>query len=189
MMPARDSSWLAGSFARTRALLRTPLFGTTVVRSNATVRPELFPEEEYPVHCPGCGYLLRGLPDGKCPECGAPFDRGRLLVRQYVQEWQGAAWRHSAAGKWCSRLIFTGIALPVLVVFAVNLVRWLGYLDVPAPPSPAMLDWLVRAAHLVAITMFISPLLYVAAFAVAILTYPRGARKRRRAVLRAIGNS
>jgi predicted amidophosphoribosyltransferase len=24
-------------------------------------------------HCPRCGYLLRGLPEPRCPECGRPF--------------------------------------------------------------------------------------------------------------------
>ena len=30
------------------------------------------------LHCPRCGYNLRGLPDGKCPECGTPFERDTL---------------------------------------------------------------------------------------------------------------
>ena len=42
------------------------------------------PEDVFPVYCPRCRYDLRTLPDGPCPECGRPFDRGRLLVEQYV---------------------------------------------------------------------------------------------------------
>ena len=30
------------------------------------------------LHCPACGYNLRGLPDGDCPECGTPFERATL---------------------------------------------------------------------------------------------------------------
>lgn len=50
----------------------------------ARVDPALFAEDEFPVYCPKCDYLLRGLPDGRCPECGTDFDKGRLLVEQYV---------------------------------------------------------------------------------------------------------
>jgi uncharacterized paraquat-inducible protein A len=28
-----------------------------------------------PGRCERCGYLLRGLPEPRCPECGTPFDR------------------------------------------------------------------------------------------------------------------
>lgn len=28
--------------------------------------------------CQGCGYLLRGLSDCRCPECGQPFDQVRV---------------------------------------------------------------------------------------------------------------
>jgi len=38
---------------------------------SAPVEPELL--------CPHCGYNLRGLPEDRCPECGRPFDRARLL--------------------------------------------------------------------------------------------------------------
>jgi hypothetical protein len=30
------------------------------------------------LHCPTCGYNLRGLPDGACPECGGRFERATL---------------------------------------------------------------------------------------------------------------
>jgi hypothetical protein len=61
-----------------------PLFGTVVIPGDARVDPEHFPEEDFPVHCPRCEYLLRGLAEERCPECGEPFDRGRLLVLQYA---------------------------------------------------------------------------------------------------------
>jgi len=65
-------------------LLNRPLFGTKVIPPNARVDPSLFSEEDFPVYCPKCDYPLRGLVDPRCPECGEPFDRGRLLVLQYV---------------------------------------------------------------------------------------------------------
>lgn len=46
--------------------------------------PQLYPEEEFPVHCPRCGYELRGLPHPRCPECGTPFDRAALLAIEYL---------------------------------------------------------------------------------------------------------
>lgn len=49
------------------------------------VDPACFPDDEYPVYCLQCGYALRGLPDGRCPECGHEFVRGHLLVEQYAR--------------------------------------------------------------------------------------------------------
>lgn len=52
--------------------------------AGTSVDPARFPEDEFPVVCLNCGYSLRALPDGKCPECGRPFERGVLLVDMYV---------------------------------------------------------------------------------------------------------
>lgn len=51
---------------------------------DARVDPAAFSEAEYPVYCMRCGYELRGLAESRCPECGDPFDRGHLLLEQYV---------------------------------------------------------------------------------------------------------
>lgn len=49
------------------------------------VDPSHLPEDEFPIQCLRCGYGLRGLPDGHCPECGERFSRGHLLVELYVR--------------------------------------------------------------------------------------------------------
>ena len=60
------------------------LFG--IIPRGTQVDPALFPEDEYPVRCLNCGYDLRTLPDGRCPECGETFARGHLLVELYARE-------------------------------------------------------------------------------------------------------
>lgn len=57
-----------------------------LIPPEARVNPIAFPEDEFPVFCPSCCYPLQGLPGPACPECGQPFDRGRLLVEQYIIE-------------------------------------------------------------------------------------------------------
>ena len=48
-----------------------------------TVLPNSPPDRSDPqavdLHCPLCGYDLRGLADGRCPECGFAFRRAELL--------------------------------------------------------------------------------------------------------------
>jgi hypothetical protein len=63
--------------------------------------------------CSKCGYALRGLADGQCPECGLAFKRGQLLVQQYVREY-GKRFR----GK-LERLASRGfqVAVTIYVVF------------------------------------------------------------------------
>lgn len=75
-----------GSMPRLRNFLRHRVAYGQVIPPDARVSPEEFPEDEFPVYCPGCDYLLRGLQGHYCPECGREFERGRLLVEQYVIE-------------------------------------------------------------------------------------------------------
>ncbi len=41
-------------------------------RSDSTAVGDLAPDDDY--RCAGCHYRLYGLPAGRCPECGKPFD-------------------------------------------------------------------------------------------------------------------
>ena len=81
------------------AWLNKPLFGTKVIPPDARVDPARFPEDEFPLYCPKCDYLLRGLAEDRCPECGKSFDRGRLLVVNYVQDPFRRTWRHTRIGR------------------------------------------------------------------------------------------
>jgi len=65
-------------------ILNKPLFGTIVIPKDTSIDPTSFTEEDYPVYCTKCLYLLHGLEDGPCPECGTKFERGKLLVTQYL---------------------------------------------------------------------------------------------------------
>lgn len=38
------------------------------------------------IHCPTCGYHLRGLTEHRCPECGNPFDPNEL-ANTFVPKW------------------------------------------------------------------------------------------------------
>jgi hypothetical protein len=102
-------------FDRLAARLNRPIFGTRVIPRDARVDPALFPEDEFPIHCRKCGYLLRGLPDGLCPECGTPFERGRLLVVTYVDDPLRRTWRHTRAGR-----VFIGLTIGGLAAIAAS---------------------------------------------------------------------
>lgn len=178
-------------FRRLKAVILPPLnelwFGTRVSRCDAWVEPSSFPEEEYPVYCGKCGYLLRGLPGGKCPECGEVFERGRLLVCQYVFEWPAARWMHSTAGKWFSWLLTIGVAVPLLGVLgflaSACLIDW----DSSTPFASTTMDWVFEATIVFIVAVLpIAIIFNLTALVIVFKTYPRGAWKRRCAVLRAI---
>jgi len=82
-------------------VLKRPLWKTVTIPDGARVDPDRFSEDEFPVRCLTCGYLLRGLLAGRCPECGEEFERGHLLVEQYVRGRQPKSdWRFRVA-TWC----------------------------------------------------------------------------------------
>jgi hypothetical protein len=82
---------------------------------DARVDPALFPETEYPVYCMRCGYDLRGLTHAQCPECGEPFERGRLLFDQYVRCKRPRSDRRCRLSR---ALVGIGMALEGLIVLA-----------------------------------------------------------------------
>ena len=89
-----------------------------IIPPSARANPAQFSEAEFPIVCPKCDYLLRGLTVPRCPECGRDFDRGRLLIEQYVIE--GGLRRRgkgSKLAKWCmyfNVIVFLGLFLGLL---------------------------------------------------------------------------
>lgn len=166
--------------------LQKPLFGTTVIPPDATVDPALFPEDEYPVHCTKCGYDLRGLPDGKCPECGTTFERGHLLVSTYVNAPAGARWRNSAARKWFWLFVVLGMAVPQIPGLAVTCLSYFGYFDAANARSLAVLPFLSRARLIVWTVILASLLCLISALVIGIKARPHGWCKRRRAIIDAM---
>ncbi len=55
------------------------------IPKRTSVNPEDFPDADFPIICLECGYSLKTLADGNCPECGQPFVRGELLVEIYAR--------------------------------------------------------------------------------------------------------
>lgn len=102
-----------------REWLRIPARG-------ARVDPAAFPEDEYPVFCQRCGYELRGVSEGRCSECGQEFERGALLIEQYVRQnppRTNARYRYSRWVNWTSNVLLAP-AFAVMLVFSV-----LGYVN------------------------------------------------------------
>lgn len=112
--------------------LNRPLFGTVVTTKETRVDPALFSEDEFPIHCQKCDYALQGLPDGRCPECGTEFVRGRLLVQQYVLTSTGAN-RNSGWAK-ATRVFllisFVLVGVPMLLLAVVYILDWAGVISI-----------------------------------------------------------
>jgi hypothetical protein len=92
-----------------------------IIPPETRVDPSPFSEDEFPVFCSKCDYLLRGLPDSRCPECGREFDRGRLLVDQYVTEYGKRS--YGARGKWSSRTRLVGTVTMILCLVPLVVVQ------------------------------------------------------------------
>jgi hypothetical protein len=107
-----------------KRLLFRPILGTRVIPPGASVPPEAFPEDEYPIFCSRCDYQLRGLTGSCCPECGTGFDRGRLLVDQYARERAHRLWEHGPVGRWAARLSVAILVLCAMYIVGMGLIAW-----------------------------------------------------------------
>lgn len=154
-----------------------------VIPPETRVDPSLFPEEEFPVFCPKCNYLLRGLPDGRCPECGREFERSRLLVDQYVRE--PGRRSHPVASKWAFR---TWLAATLLMLSGIILMGVMHLVEQRAggigqPPGS---DGLLRACVFTMIGAWLAGSLFLIVAAVLGVRLAVISRRKRRQVLDAI---
>lgn len=108
--------------------LRQPVLGTTVIPKHARVDASLFSEDEFPVKCPRCDYSLRGLIREYCPECGTAYDRGRLLVTQYLGDGRSHPLMKNRWYRLCLfagglSIVLAGLAQALIFVSALLLAR------------------------------------------------------------------
>lgn len=143
--------------------------------------PAQFPEDEFPVYCMTCGYELRGLPGDRCPECGTTFDRGRLLVDQYVRLKRPSSDDVYRVGVISWRL---GIFLMICAQAALGLGAWVlgALLSGDSSPPPAMvdiaIDITVVGMRVFVVVMVSCVLLVGGGHVVWWLSIPRAVRKR-----------
>lgn len=169
---------MQAAWGKVKRFLRRPVFGTRVIPRDARVDPTKFAEDEFPTWCMKCGYFLRGLPDNICPECGTAFDRGHLLVQEYVFQRGALPLKQTPRWRLSKLLMITAIGL--LALFAIlaqlikpQIVRWL----VSAGPTRAI--WLVVGVR------FLPYVLIIVSAVLVSKNYRERARKRR-AILTAI---
>jgi hypothetical protein len=157
-------------------------FGRTLT-DESRADPDLLPEDEFPVWCSKCGYELRGLAQPRCPECGSEFDRGRLLVDQYVWKRGLKPTRLRRLAGWVGWLSLGFSLMPTVVILVGS---WLLYMfSSGGPPSwtrSAWFDripyWIMSAYAVAMIVAFVAVVLYCLAY--------RGMRKRGREVVATI---
>jgi hypothetical protein len=156
--------------------------GGKVISAEAQVDPARFSEDEYPVFCRKCDYPLRGLPDGRCPECGTEFQRGRLLVEQYVLRTRLGKTR---LGKFSVRCIIVASGIFALVLLGDYLIMLVGARSPTAAPTLDVLGFAIRASLYVARAALVVDLVGLACLLAAI----RRDRQKRRRLLEAIGSA
>jgi hypothetical protein len=151
--------------ARLSGSLNRPLFGTRIIPADAQVDVKRLPEDEFPVYCPKCEYLLRGLPDGRCPECGSPFERGELLLRQYVREGGVRFFERTRLGRIALRcwpmVLLPGAVMAACCVSIVVLARWQATLPERILPPAAWRAVLVSCVALTILFGFGTPILFI----------------------------
>jgi hypothetical protein len=167
---------------RLASFLNRPIVLRRRLPKNVMVDPADFPQRDFPVYCRGCGHDLRGFPDGKCPECGVVFERGRLLVEQYALDRLGPEWRRSTACVWVKGLFWltAGLQLFALLVFGLNFIAlelWGG-----SAWHRAMERWYLPALAWLYLGSFG---LLVIAMGIVVTSFLRIDRVRRRAVRQA----
>ncbi len=165
--------------------LNKPLFGTRVIPIDATVESAEFPEDEFPTWCERCGYLLRGIADGNCPECGTPFARGRLLVTQYVIRFGRASWKGSPAAKWAWALFVIGATM--YAIPAVAAILLILFVKMQQPPQVWLtVDFMVKVMGTAHRFLLLTGLLLILLSGALAITQVRRCASQRRALLLAI---
>ena len=117
------------------------------------------------VLCPACGYMLRGLTEYRCPECGRPFDPAKLApdpipwtqrrwigwIRAYVQTvmWstfrvrrlseqvrQPVSYRDAQLFRWVTIIVaFASSSFMILVCFPLSGIGLLPHIQVSRPST------------------------------------------------------
>lgn len=173
-------------FGSIRRLLSRPMFGTVVIPRDARVDPARFPVDEFPVYCLGCDYELRGLPDPRCPECGKEFDRGKLLVGQYVRGRGRASWKQTWSWRVTKWSLIAAVSAKVLAfaVYWVAHILW-GW-PPPTVPTPGAVELAFWIPLIWLVLTGMGSLLLFLAVPAALISYFRHSRHKRLAVLRAL---
>jgi hypothetical protein len=182
---------VANPLLKLLGLLNRPLFGTRVIPADARVPAAGFSEDEFPVFCSNCEYLLRGLSSSRCPECGEPFDRGRLLVDQYVRERDHRLWKRGGLGRWAGRLAAATMVLLLLYIAGTHAAaHWvLPLAQSKVRPTAQQVDRWVVILELLHHSMWWGQLLMLAVLVACVLIWIRAARRntrKRRRVMDAI---
>ena len=78
-----------------------------------------------PRTCLGCGYILDGLPENRCPECGQPFspDNPDTFSGGGLKQRAAPDWTVRLAMAWLLVIAFAAGAVVAVKVFK-NLVRF-----------------------------------------------------------------
>lgn len=145
-----------------RRLFRYRMVSGEVIPPDARVDPDCFPEKDFPLFCPVCDYMLRGLPTERCPECGTPFDRGRLLVQQYVIEQGKRLWKRT--GKYAKGLLIIGCLLIIIPQLLLALTAYIVdslALALPTNFAFTVIPFLLVIMAIGTILLFVSAFLYL----------------------------
>ena len=127
------------------------------------------------------------MPDNRCPECGKAFDRGRLLVDQYVRERDHRLWRRGGLGRWAAFLSAIVLVVVALYVVTTHVAWWVSPITqrIVSPTGRQVDRWvgLLQSAHEFMwwgqLVFLFALLFWVAVF---VRAARRNARKRQRVI-------